>query len=60
MQDTPVSLRIARTVTTHSQELCGFKQLTAGKTAAVGEKTQQWFLSFETYFLKVSISPEVL
>lgn len=60
MHDIPVSLRIARTVTTHSQGLCGLKQLTAGKTAAVGEKTPQWFLSFETYFLKVNISPQVL
>lgn len=60
MQDTPLFLRIARTVTTLSQGLCGFKQPPAGKIAAVGEKIPQWFLSFETYFLKVNISPEVL
>lgn len=60
IQDTPVSLRAASTVTTHSRGLCGFKQLMASKTAAGGKKTPQWFLSFETYFLKLNISPEIL
>lgn len=60
MQDIPVSLRAASTVTIHSQGLCGFRQLIAGKTAAVGMKTPQCFLSFETYFQKLNISPEVL
>lgn len=39
---------------------CGFKQLTPGKSAAVGRKTPKWFLSLETYFLKVNVGPEVL
>lgn len=42
------------------QGLCGFKQLTPGKSAAVGKKTPKQFLSFETHFLKVHVGPEAL